>query len=63
MKYNPRINEQTARLEGFSASHPYLPEEELQGSLETDVPAPGGPFRSGRISATSLQPPRGPMES
>ncbi len=33
MKYNPRINERTARLEGFAALHPYVPEELSQGAL------------------------------
>jgi glycine dehydrogenase subunit 2 len=34
MKYNPRINELAARLDGFSMSHPYLPTELSQGALE-----------------------------
>src|ERR1700740_2796752 len=34
MKYNPRINEKVARLEGFALSHPYLPSRMIQGSLE-----------------------------
>ncbi len=34
MKYNPKVNEDTARLPGFAASHPYQPEELTQGSLE-----------------------------
>ncbi|NLV73153.1 MAG: aminomethyl-transferring glycine dehydrogenase subunit GcvPB [Chloroflexi bacterium] len=34
MKYNPRINEDTARLEGFAASHPLQPAVLTQGSLE-----------------------------
>ena len=33
MKYNPKINEWAARLEGFASLHPYLPEERLQGAL------------------------------
>ncbi|NUN14419.1 MAG: aminomethyl-transferring glycine dehydrogenase subunit GcvPB [Myxococcales bacterium] len=33
MKHNPRINEAVARLEGFTAGHPYHPELWLQGSL------------------------------
>ncbi|MBT9154354.1 MAG: putative glycine dehydrogenase (decarboxylating) subunit 2 [Firmicutes bacterium] len=34
MKYNPKIDEDLARLKGFADSHPYQPEELSQGSLE-----------------------------
>jgi glycine dehydrogenase subunit 2 len=34
MKYNPKINEDMARLPGFANSHPYQPEELSQGNLE-----------------------------
>ena len=34
MKYNPKINEDVARLEGFSRIHPYQPAETVQGALE-----------------------------
>jgi glycine dehydrogenase subunit 2 len=34
MKYNPKINEKTARLEGFANSHPNDQEDAIQGSLE-----------------------------
>lgn len=33
MKYNPKINEQIARLSGFSNIHPLQPEETAQGAL------------------------------
>jgi glycine dehydrogenase subunit 2 len=33
MKYNPRINEDTARLSGFAFSHPMQPIETSQGNL------------------------------
>lgn len=33
MKYNPRINEATARLAGFAAIHPFQPIETIQGAL------------------------------
>lgn len=33
MKYNPRINEVTARLPGFTSSHPLQPIETVQGNL------------------------------
>lgn len=34
MKYNPKINEDMARLPGFTSIHPYQPEELSQGALE-----------------------------
>jgi glycine dehydrogenase subunit 2 len=33
MKYNPKINEETARLAGFSQIHPLQPVETVQGAL------------------------------
>ncbi|MCD4747973.1 MAG: hypothetical protein K8R59_01260, partial [Thermoanaerobaculales bacterium] len=33
MKYNPRINEQTARYPGFAAAHPLQPDDQVQGVL------------------------------
>ncbi len=33
MKYNPKMNEDAARLAGFAQVHPYQPEETVQGSL------------------------------
>jgi len=33
MKYNPKVNEEVARLPGFVAAHPYRPEEISQGAL------------------------------
>jgi glycine cleavage system P protein (glycine dehydrogenase) subunit 2 len=33
MKYNPRINEVVARLEGLATDHPYSPEDLAQGCL------------------------------
>jgi glycine dehydrogenase subunit 2 len=34
MKYNPKVNEDAARAEGFSNLHPLSPEECIQGSLK-----------------------------
>ncbi len=34
MKYNPKMNEDIARLEGFSHIHPYQETETVQGALE-----------------------------
>ena len=33
MKYNPKINEETARLPGFAYAHPFQPIETVQGCL------------------------------
>jgi len=33
MKYNPKVNEDAARLPGFTATHPYQPEQMVQGNL------------------------------
>ena len=33
MKYNPKINEVTARYPGFTATHPLQPEDTVQGNL------------------------------
>jgi len=33
MKYNPKVNEDACRLPGFAATHPYQPEESVQGNL------------------------------
>ncbi|CAH8770209.1 aminomethyl-transferring glycine dehydrogenase subunit GcvPB [Paenibacillus dendritiformis] len=34
MKYNPKINEDVARLAGFAKIHPYQPADSIQGALE-----------------------------
>ncbi len=34
MKYNPKVNEDMARLSGFAGAHPYQPEEISQGPLQ-----------------------------
>ncbi|MGB7844833.1 MAG: aminomethyl-transferring glycine dehydrogenase subunit GcvPB [Candidatus Acidiferrum sp.] len=34
MKYNPRVNEYVARLEGIATEHPYQPQELSQGCLK-----------------------------
>ncbi len=34
MKYNPKINEDVARFDGFARIHPYQPAETVQGALE-----------------------------
>lgn len=34
MKYNPKINEKVASLSDFASSHPYAPQDLVQGNLE-----------------------------
>src|SRR5690242_2136 len=34
MKYNPKVNERVARLEGFANAHPETPADSMQGALE-----------------------------
>jgi glycine dehydrogenase subunit 2 len=34
MKYNPKVDEDVARLPGFAQLHPYQPEETVQGALQ-----------------------------
>ena len=34
MKYNPKLNEDTARLPGLAGLHPYQDESQVQGALE-----------------------------
>jgi len=34
MKYNPKVNEFVANLDGFASIHPNMPEENAQGALE-----------------------------
>ena len=34
MKYNPKVNEDVARMPGFAGIHPFQPEETVQGALE-----------------------------
>lgn len=34
MKYNPKVNEYVARLEGFAHVHPYSADEDIQGMLQ-----------------------------
>lgn len=34
MKYNPKVNEYLASLEGFTDLHPLMPDEDSQGALQ-----------------------------
>jgi glycine dehydrogenase subunit 2 len=59
MKYNPRINEVAARLEGFTGTHPLQPQETVQGNLELMFNLQEWLKEIGGFSAVSLQPTAG----
>ena len=59
MKYNPKINEDLARLRGFSALHPYEPEELCQGALEVMHGLEGYLSEISGMDAVTLQPSAG----
>ncbi len=59
MKYNPRLNEHVARLEGLAWAHPYQPEQLSQGCLriQRDLEEYLGDITG--MSAVTLQPAAG----
>jgi len=59
MKYNPKLNERVARLEGFAASHPYTPDELAQGNLELLKELEDALSEITGLAAVSLQPAAG----
>ena len=59
MKYNPRINESVARLKGFTAVHPYMPPEWVQGSLHIQKTLEDCLAEITGMQAVSLQPAAG----
>ncbi len=59
MKYNPRLNEDTARLPGFAASHPMQDPDAAQGSLALMVQLQDWLKEIGGFAAVSLQPAAG----
>lgn len=59
MKYNPKLNERVARLEGFSASHPYAPDGLAQGNLELIKELEEALAEITGLPAVSLQPAAG----
>ena len=59
MKYNPRVNEVAARLDGFSGLHPYQPESLLQGALELMHELERWLAEISGLHATTLQPAAG----
>lgn len=59
MKYNPKINEDMASLEGFRDIHPHQPIEDVQGALEMMHDLDGMLSEVAGLSRFSLQPAAG----
>src|SRR5215472_3166265 len=59
MKYNPKINERVARLEGLALSHPYLPPARIQGALEIQKNLEDCLVEISGMDAVTLQPAAG----
>jgi glycine dehydrogenase subunit 2 len=59
MKYNPKINERMARLEGFALAHPFMPTELIQGVLEVQKTLESCLAEITGMDAVSLQPAAG----
>jgi len=59
MKYNPRVNEQAARIEGLLWAHPYQPESLAQGALEIMVRLEQALTEITGLDAVTLQPAAG----
>jgi len=59
MKYNPKVNEDAARLPGFTETHPYQPPETVQGNLELMYRLQEYLKALSGFSAVSLQPAAG----
>ncbi|MBE0416249.1 MAG: aminomethyl-transferring glycine dehydrogenase subunit GcvPB [Coriobacteriia bacterium] len=59
MKYNPRVNEDAARLEGFSGLHPYQPESTTHGALELMVGLADALAEVSGLPGVTLQPAAG----
>jgi glycine dehydrogenase subunit 2 len=59
MKYNPKINEEVARLDGFAALHPLQPIETVQGALLLMYELQEYLKEIGGFTAVTLQPAAG----
>ncbi|MFY9726882.1 MAG: aminomethyl-transferring glycine dehydrogenase subunit GcvPB [Bryobacteraceae bacterium] len=59
MKYNPRINELVARIEGLAWAHPYQPEALAQGSMEVMARLEAALAEITGMDAVTLQPSAG----
>jgi len=59
MKYNPKVNEQAARLPGFARTHPLQPLESVQGNLQLMYELQEWLKEIGGFAGCSLQPAAG----
>jgi glycine dehydrogenase subunit 2 len=59
MKYNPRVNEAAARIEGMAWSHPYQPESLSQGVMEVIAQLESAMLEITGMDAVTLQPAAG----
>jgi len=59
MKYNPRINELVARIEGLAWAHPYQPEALAQGAMEVMARLEAALTEITGMDAVTLQPSAG----
>src|SRR5215469_557081 len=59
MKYNPRINELVARIEGLAWAHPYQPEALAQGCMEVMAKLEAALAEITGMDAVTLQPAAG----
>src|SRR5271168_2734190 len=59
MKYNPRINELVARIEGLAWAHPYQPESLAQGAMEVMAKVEAALAEITGMDAVTLQPAAG----
>ncbi|MGH9639293.1 MAG: aminomethyl-transferring glycine dehydrogenase subunit GcvPB, partial [Bryobacteraceae bacterium] len=59
MKYNPRVNELVARLDGLAWAHPYQPEEISQGAMEVVAALERALVEITGMDAVTLQPAAG----
>ena len=59
MKYNPRINEQVARIDGLSWIHPYQPDSLSQGAMEIMATLERALLEITGMDAVTLQPAAG----
>ena len=59
MKYNPRINELVARIEGLAWAHPYQPEALAQGAMEVMARVEAALAEITGMDAITLQPAAG----
>ncbi len=59
MKYNPKLNEEIARLPGFARVHPELPDTAVQGTLEVLYSMQNILAEIGGMDTVSLQPAAG----